>query len=75
MKELLITVGYFLLAQLEGILYLLFLALVGGPLRLWEKWRYTAQCLRYPPPRGGMFGNMAREYKNRPNKPDKPDRQ
>ena len=75
MKELLITVGYYLLALLEGILYLLFLALVGGPLRLWKKWRYTAQCLRYPPPRGGMFGNMAREYKNRPNKPDKPDRQ
>ena len=37
MKELLITVGYFLLALLEGILYLLFQALVGGPLRLWEK--------------------------------------
>ena len=68
MKELLITVGYFLLAVLEGILYLLFLALVGGPLRLWEKWRYTAQCLRYPPPPGGMYGNMLRAYKDKQDK-------
>ena len=42
MKELFITIGYYLLALLEGILYLLFQALVGGPLRLWEKWSYAA---------------------------------
>ena len=68
MKEFFISIWYYLLAVLEGILYLLFCALVGGPLRLWEKWRYAAQCLRCPPPRGGMYGNMAREYKNKPNK-------
>ena len=71
MKELFITIGYYLLALLEGILYLLFWALVGGPFRLWEKWRYTAQCLRCPPPRGGMFGNMVQAYKKRPDKPNK----
>ena len=68
MKELFITIGYYLLAVLEGILYLLMWLFVGVPLRLWEKWRYAAQCLRFPPPRGGMYGNMAREYKNKPTK-------
>ena len=68
MKELFITIGYFLMALLVGILCLLFWALVGGPFRLWEKWSYAAQCLRYPPPPGGMWGNMARAYKNRPDK-------
>ena len=75
MKAFFCWIGYFLLALvwlfIEAALYIL----VVLPFRLWEKWRYTAQCLRHPPPRGGMFGNMAREYKNRPNKPDKPDRQ
>ena len=75
MKELFITIGYYLLALLEGILYLLFWALVGGPLWLWEKWRYAAQCLRYP---GGGWGRsmkegaLARAEKNKPDKPDKP---
>jgi hypothetical protein len=27
--------------------------------------RYQVQCLRYPPPPGGMYGNMARMYKNK----------
>lgn len=75
MKELFITIGYFLMALLEGILYLVFWLFIGLPVRLWEKWRYAAQCLRYPPPPGGMYGNMARAYKNRPDKSNKQDRQ
>ena len=74
MKEWITRIGYFLLAPflllLEGALWLF----IGIPLRLWEKWRYTAQCLRYPPPSGGMYGNMAKAYKNRPDRPDTPDR-
>ena len=65
MKEWITRIGYFLLAPflllLEGVLWLF----IGIPLRLWEKWRYTAQCLRYPPPPGGMYGNMARAYKEK----------
>lgn len=78
MKELFITIGYYLLAlivlPLKGMLYLL-MFLIFAPLWLWEKWRYSAQCLRYPPPPGGMYGNMARAYKNRPDKSNKQDRQ
>ena len=72
MKEIFTTIGYYLLAlivlPLEGIFYLLLWIFIGVPLRLWEKWSYAAQCLRYPPPPGGMWGNMAREHRNRPNK-------
>ena len=68
MKDLFLSIGYFLLVPflllLEGLLWLF----IGIPLRLCEKWRYTAQCLRYPPPPGGMYGNMARAYKNRPDR-------
>ena len=66
---------YYLLALLEGILYLLFWALVGVPLRLWEKWSYSAQCLRWPPPSGGMYGNMAREYPRRRERKDRDGKQ
>lgn len=75
MKEIFATAKYYLLAlivlPLEGIFYLLLWIFIGVPLRLWEKWSYTAQCLRYPPPPGGMYGNMARAYKNRPDKSNK----
>ena len=71
MKALFITIGYYLLAVLEGVLYFFMWLFVGAPLRLWEKWRYAAQCLRCPPPRGGMYGEMARIYKIRLNKPDR----
>ena len=68
MKEIFTTIGYYLLAMvllgLEALYWLVF----GFPYRLWEKLSYEAQCLRYPPPPGGMWGNMAREYKNRPDK-------
>ena len=75
MKDLFMDIVYSLLALAVMLLEILFWVFYGLPFLLWEKWRYTMQCLHYPPPRGGMFGNMAREYKNRPNKPDKPDRQ
>lgn len=72
MKEFFTVIGYYLLALallgLEALYWLVF----GFPYLLWEKLSYEAQCLRYPPPPGGMWGNMAREYKNRPDKPDKP---
>ncbi len=75
MKEWITRIGYFLLAPflllLEGMLWLF----IGIPLWVLEKWRYTAQCLRYPPPPGGMYGNLARAYKNRPDRPDTPDRE
>ena len=68
MKEIFTTIGYYLLALallgLEALYWLVF----GFPYRLWETLSYEAQCLRYPPPPGGMWGNMARAYKNRPDK-------
>ena len=75
MKELFITIGYYLLAVLEGILYLVFWLFIGLPVRLWENWSYEAQTLRYP---GGGWGRsmkegaLARAEKNRPGRPDKP---
>ena len=56
----------------------LFLLLQGicmifaGIYHLWQLLRYQVQCLRYPPPPGGMYGNMARAYKNRQDTPHKP---
>lgn len=75
MKEIFTTIGHYLLALALLGLEALCWIVIGLPYRLWEKWNYEAQCLRYPPPRGGMWGNMAREYKNRPDKQDRPDRQ
>ena len=37
----------------------------AGIYHLWQFLRYQVQCLRYPPPPGGMYGNMARMYKNK----------
>ena len=71
MKTFFCWIGYFLLALvmllIEAALYI-FAVL---PFRLWEKWRYTAQCLCQPPPRGGMYGEMARHYKDRRNMPNR----
>jgi hypothetical protein len=53
---------YFVLAAALVSLEVLFYLLVGLPWLLWEKLSYTAQCLRYPPPPGGMYGNMLRHY-------------
>ena len=38
---------------------------------LWQLLCYQVQCLHYPPPPGGMYGNMKRAYKNRPDTPHK----
>lgn len=35
---------------------------------LWCEFQYQVKCFRYPPPAGGMFGNMARGHKNKKNK-------
>ena len=72
MKEFFITVGYLLLAllwlPLKGFLYLLLWFFYGLPLVFWKKLSYTAQCLRYGTPQGGMYGNMARILRERNNK-------
>ena len=60
---------------IAGILFILLrgIALIfAGIYHLWQLLRYQVQCLRYPPPPGGMYGNMARAYKNRPDTPHKP---
>ena len=70
MKELFISIGYLLLALGEGFLYLVFWLFIGLPIRLWEKWSYEAQTLRYS---GGGWGHsMARRGKNRQDRSDKP---
>ena len=72
MKELFISIGYLLLALGEGFLYLVFWLFIGLPIRLWEKWSYEAQTLRYS---GGGWGrSMAQAGKNRLDRPDKPDK-
>ena len=53
---------------IAGILFILLrgIALIfAGIYRLWEYLRYQVQCLRYPPPPGGMYGNMVMVYKNK----------
>ncbi|MBQ9774565.1 MAG: hypothetical protein IJW17_00855 [Lentisphaeria bacterium] len=60
---------------IAGILFILLrgIALIfAGIYHLWQLLRYQVQCSRYPPPPGGMYGNMARAYKNRPDTPHKP---
>ena len=56
---------------IAGILFILLrgIALIfAGIYHLWQFLRYQVQCLRYPPPPGGMYGNMVRAYNNRPNR-------
>ena len=67
MSLLLKTIGYYLL----GALFLLFQGICmifAGIYRLWEYFHYQVQVLRYPPPTVGMYGNMARAYKNKGNR-------
>lgn len=64
MSLLLKTIGYYLL----GTLFLIFQGIAvifAGIYHLLQQLRYQVQCLRYPPPPGGMYGNMARMYKNK----------
>ena len=59
---------------IAGILFMLFRGgalIFAGIYHLWQLLRYQVQCLRYPPPPGGMYGNMKRAYKNRPDTPHK----
>lgn len=64
---------YFLQTVCYTVIVFMFLLLQGiamifiGLYRVWEYFRYQLQILRYPPPPGGMYGNMARVYKNRRN--------
>ena len=39
-----------------------------GIFRVWRCFLNSVQQLRYPPPQGGMYGNMARVYKNKDNR-------
>jgi len=58
MKECFLTIGSFLLALALQVLEALFWLVFGLPYRLWEKWNYEAQCLRYP---GGGWGRSMKE--------------
>lgn len=64
MNLLLKNICYYFVA----VLFLLFQGICiifAGIYHLWQLLRYQVQCLRYPPPPGGMYGNMARKYKNK----------
>ena len=64
MNLLLKNICYYFVA----ILFLLFQGICmifAGIYHLWQLLRYQVQCLRYPPPPGGMYGNMVRSYKNK----------
>ena len=64
MNLLLKNICYYFVA----ILFLLlqgFSMILAGIYHLWQHLRYQVQCLRYPPPPGGMYGNMARRCKNK----------
>ena len=57
-----------LLYYIAGIVFLFFQGICmifAGIYHLWQHLRYQVQCLRYPPPPGGMYGNMARMYKSK----------
>ena len=62
---------------LAGIVFLLLQGgcmILTGIYQLWLQLRYQVQMLCYPPPVGGMYGNMMRVYKNRQDMPHKPDK-
>lgn len=52
----------FLLLILHGLVEILF-AICGW----WRHFRVQVQCLCCQPPRGGMYGNMAKRLKNKSN--------
>ena len=64
---------YFLQTVCYTVIVFMFLLLQGiamifiGLYRVFEYFCYLLRVLRYPPPPGGMYGNMARVYKNRRN--------
>ena len=67
MNLLLKNIGYYFVAAL--FLLLQGIAMIfAGIFHLWQLLRYQVQVLRYPPPPGGMYGNIARAYKNKDNR-------
>ena len=52
----------FLSLIIHGLVEILF-AICGW----WRHFRVQVQCLRCQPPRGGMYGNMAKRLKNKSN--------
>lgn len=52
----------FLLLIIHGLVEILFV-ICGW----WRHFRVQVQCLRCQPPRGGMYGNMAKRLKNKSN--------
>ena len=52
----------FLLLIIHGLVEILF-AICGW----WRHFRVQVQCSRCQPPRGGMYGNMAKRLKNKSN--------
>ena len=67
MKTLFYYIASILFILLRGIALIF-----AGIYHLSQLLRYQVQCLHYPPPPGGMYGNMSRAYKNRPDTPHKP---
>jgi len=68
MKEILIKTWFLMLAiallAIEAIAWLI-LAPCILCIKLYELISYEAQCLRHPPPPGGMFGAMVRAQRER----------
>ena len=64
MSLLLKNIGYYFVAALFLLLQG-FSMIFAGIYHLWQLLRYQVQCLRYPPPPGGMYGNMVKGYKNK----------
>lgn len=59
-------VGY----NIAAVVLLIVQGLVVILLGIFRVWRYflnSVQQLRYPPPQGGMYGNMAKRLKNKSN--------
>ena len=54
------NVAAVLLLPVQGLIVIFF-----GWCYLWRCFRRQVQYLQYPPPPGGMYGNMAKEYKKR----------
>jgi hypothetical protein len=68
MKNTLVNFWFLMLAlavvSLKAVGWLVMLPIFLGA-RLYELIRYEAQCLRNPPPPGGVFGAMARSQREK----------
>ena len=63
-KGVIYNIAAVLLLIIQGLVEILF-AICGW----WRHFRVQVQCLRCQPPRGGMYGNMAKRLKNKSNTP------